>query len=44
VQSEPLEVYRRYMAAYCEEQARCHLSGQLIANLETHWSAKDRRL
>ncbi|MEE8434716.1 MAG: enoyl-CoA hydratase/isomerase family protein [bacterium] len=44
VQVEPLEVYRRYLAAYCEEQARCHLSDQLIANLETHWGAKDRRL
>lgn len=44
VQSEPLEVYRRYLAVYCEEQARCHLSGQLIANLETHWSAKNRQL
>ena len=44
VQAEPLEVYRRYLAAYCEEQARCHLSGQLIANLENHWRVKERRM
>ena len=44
VQSEPLDSYRRYMAVYCEEQAWCHLSPQLIANLEKHWNAKHRRL
>lgn len=44
VQAEPLDVYRRYLAAYCEEQARCHLSDQLITNLEKHWGARERRL
>jgi len=44
VQSEPLDDYRRYMAVYCEEQAYCHLSGQLISNLEKHWDANNRSL
>lgn len=44
VQTEPLDVFRRYMAVYAYEQAFCHLSDQLIANLERHWNAKQRRL
>jgi len=44
VQSEPLEVFRNYMALYAYEQAWCHLSDQLIANLEFYWNAKQRRL
>ncbi len=44
VQSEPLDDYRRYMAVYCEEQAYCHLSGQLVSNLEKHWDANNRSL
>lgn len=44
VQTEPLEVFRKYMAVYAYEQARCHLSDQLVANLERHWNAKQRRL
>ena len=44
VQAEPLDVFRRYMALYAYEQALCHLSDQLIANLEHHWNAKQRRL
>jgi thioesterase DpgC len=44
VQSEPLDDYRRYMAVYCEEQAYCHLSEQLISNLEKHWNAASRSL
>jgi thioesterase DpgC len=44
VQTEPLEVFRNYMAVYAYEQALCHLSDQLIANLEFHWNAKQRRL
>jgi enoyl-CoA hydratase/carnithine racemase len=44
VQSEPLEIFRQYMAVYAYEQAHCHLSDQLIANLERHWNAKERRL
>jgi hypothetical protein len=31
------------MAAYAIEQARCHLSPALVANLEQHWNARRRR-
>lgn len=44
VQLEPLDTFRRYMATYAREQAFCHLSEQLIENLEKHWQAKSRRL
>jgi thioesterase DpgC len=44
VQTEPFEQYRNYMATYAYEQAFCHLSEQLIANLEKHWNAKGRKL
>jgi thioesterase DpgC len=44
VQLEPLDTFRRYMATYAREQAHCHLSDQLIANLERHWQAKSRKL
>ncbi len=44
VQAEPPETFRRYMATYAYEQAFCHLSDQLIANLERHWNAKERKL
>jgi thioesterase DpgC len=39
---EPLEVFRQYMAAFSLEQARCHLSQALVANLRTHWQADQR--
>jgi len=44
VQTEPMESYRRYLATYTYEQAFCHLSEQLTANLERHWNAKARTL
>lgn len=44
VQTEPLDTFRRYMATYAREQAYCHLSEQLVANLEKHWQAKSRTL
>jgi thioesterase DpgC len=44
VQLEPLDTFRRYMATYAREQAYCHLSEQLIGNLEKHWQAKTRSL
>ena len=44
VQTEPIDVFRRYMATYAREQAYCHLSEQLIENLEHHWKAKSRKL
>ncbi|HLI23177.1 MAG TPA: enoyl-CoA hydratase/isomerase family protein, partial [Stellaceae bacterium] len=44
VAEEPLDLFRRYMAVYCREQAYCHFSPALIANLERHWNAAQRRL
>ncbi len=44
IQSEPIDVLRRYMATYAFEQAFCHLSDQLIDNLERYWNAKQRKL
>jgi thioesterase DpgC len=41
---EPLDLFRTYMAVYAREQAFCHFSPALIANLERHWDARDRRL
>ncbi len=39
---EPLDLFRQYMATYALEQARCHLSPALVANLERHWNARRR--
>jgi thioesterase DpgC len=44
VGEEPLDTFRRYMAVYCREQAYCHFSPALIANLEMHWNAAQRKL
>ena len=44
VGEEPLDTFRRYMAVYCREQAYCHFSPVLIANLEKHWNAAQRKL
>ncbi len=43
VAQEPLDLFRSYMAVYAREQAFCHFSPQLVANLERHWNAKERR-
>ena len=43
VAEEPLDLFRRYMAVYAREQAYCHFSPALIANLERHWNAQQRR-
>jgi (3,5-dihydroxyphenyl)acetyl-CoA 1,2-dioxygenase len=40
---EPLDLFRRYMAVYAREQAQCHLSPALIANLEKNWNAANRK-
>jgi thioesterase DpgC len=40
---EPLDAFRRYMAVYAREQARCHFSPALISNLEKHWNAASRK-
>ena len=37
VSEEPLDSFRRYMAVYAREQAHCHFSPALIANLEKFW-------
>jgi len=37
---EPLDAFRRYMAIYAREQAGCHLSPALIANLEKNWKKR----
>jgi (3,5-dihydroxyphenyl)acetyl-CoA 1,2-dioxygenase len=39
---EPLDLFRRYMAVYAREQAQCHFSPALIANLEKNWNAANR--
>jgi thioesterase DpgC len=44
VGQESLDTFRRYMAVYAREQAYCHFSPALIANLEQHWNAANRKL
>ena len=44
VGEEPIDVFRRYMAAFSKEQARCHLSPALVQNLEEHWNAHQRKV
>jgi thioesterase DpgC len=43
VTQEPLDDFRRYCAVYAREQAYCHFSPALIANLERYWDAQNRR-
>ncbi|QDW40621.1 enoyl-CoA hydratase/isomerase family protein [Bradyrhizobium sp. KBS0727] len=42
VRTEPLDLFRRYMATYAYQQVFCHLSEQLIRNLERHWIGRQR--
>ncbi len=42
IQTEPLDTFRAYMATYACEQVFCHLSEQLVHNLERHWNARER--
>jgi len=44
VGAEPLALFQAYMATYAREQAQCHFSPALVANLEEHWNARERRL
>jgi (3,5-dihydroxyphenyl)acetyl-CoA 1,2-dioxygenase len=37
---ESLDTFRRYMAVYAREQAYCHFSPALIANLERNWKKR----
>jgi len=40
---EPLDMFRAYFAVYAREQAYCHFSPALIANLERYWNAQSRK-
>jgi thioesterase DpgC len=44
IAQEPLDMFRRYVAMYAREQAYCHFSPALIANLERHWNAMQRKV
>jgi thioesterase DpgC len=44
ITQEPLDMFRDYFAIYAREQAYCHFSPALIANLERYWSAQTRKL
>jgi thioesterase DpgC len=41
---EPLDMFRDYLALYAREQAYCHFSPALIANLERYWNATQRQV
>jgi thioesterase DpgC len=43
VTQEPLDAFRAYFAIYAREQAYCHFSPALIANLERYWNAQSRK-
>lgn len=44
VQQEPLDIFRTYASVYFHEQAYCHFSPALIANLERYWDAQNRKV
>jgi thioesterase DpgC len=44
VGQEPFDLFRRYASVYAREQAYCHFSPALIANLERNWDAKNRKV
>ena len=41
---EPLDIFRKYFSAYARDQAYCHYSPALIANLEREWNAHNRKV
>jgi (3,5-dihydroxyphenyl)acetyl-CoA 1,2-dioxygenase len=41
---EPLDLFRKYFSAYARDQAYCHFSPALIANLEREWNAHNREI
>jgi thioesterase DpgC len=43
ITQEPLEMFRQYFSIYAREQAYCHFSPALIANLEKYWDAANRK-
>lgn len=44
VQQEPFDIFRTYASVYFHEQAYCHFSPALIANLERYWDAQNRKV
>lgn len=42
--AEPLNVFRKYMATFCREQARCMFDAELIRNLESFWINRSTNL
>ena len=44
VGQESLDLFRRYASVYAREQAYCHFSPALIANLERNWDAKNSKV
>jgi (3,5-dihydroxyphenyl)acetyl-CoA 1,2-dioxygenase len=40
---EPFDLFRQYFSAYARDQAYCHFSPALIANLEREWNAHNRK-
>jgi (3,5-dihydroxyphenyl)acetyl-CoA 1,2-dioxygenase len=40
---EPLDLFRKYFSAFARDQAYCHFSSALIANLEREWNARNRK-
>jgi (3,5-dihydroxyphenyl)acetyl-CoA 1,2-dioxygenase len=40
---EPFDLFRKYFSAYARDQAYCHYSPALIANLEREWNAHNRK-
>jgi thioesterase DpgC len=44
VGQEPFDIFRQYASAYAREQAYCHYSPALIANLERNWDARNRKV
>jgi len=43
IANEPFDSFRAYAAVYAREQAWCHFSPALIANLEQYWNAQNRK-
>lgn len=41
--AEPMSQFCAYMSVYAREQAYCHASPALVANLERYWSAQTRK-
>lgn len=41
---EPLSAMIRYLSVYAREQAYCHTSPALVANLERYWNAHQRQV